>query len=119
MSENETYDRACVDQLPEKCHREVKSCCLKPYRNELASCILEENGCCKAHKRAHKSNRGNGDGKDHAERMTVTEIHHTVCTCECKLGHDEEIKDKSDRSHDHQLMKSGEEHAVVKSTDIQ
>ena len=30
MSEDEAYDRAGVDQLPEKCYREVHKSCLQP-----------------------------------------------------------------------------------------
>ena len=49
MSENKTYDRTCIDQLPEECHRKVKGGCLKPYSYELISGILKENGCGKTH----------------------------------------------------------------------
>ena len=38
--------------------------------------------------------------------MAAFEIYHAHCTTKSKLGYKEEVKDKCDRSHDHQFMKS-------------
>lgn len=46
MSEDEAYDRAGVDQLPEKCYREVHKSCLQPDGDKLISCMFKEK-CCK------------------------------------------------------------------------
>ena len=43
MSEDEAYDRAGVDQLPEKCYREVHKSCLQPDGDKLISCMFKEN----------------------------------------------------------------------------
>ncbi len=119
MSEDKTYDRACIDQLPEECCREIHEGCLKPDCDELISCVLKEKCCKKAHQRTHESDRSNGNRKDHAERMTVTEIYHTVGAGKSKFGYEEEIKDKCDRSHKCQLMKSGKEHLICHGTCVQ
>lgn len=119
MSENKTYDRACIDQLPEKCNRKVHKSCLKPDCDKLISCMFKEKSCKKAHQRTHKGNRGNRNCKNHTEWMTVTKIYHAVRAGKGKFGYKEEIKDKGDRSHKSQLAKSGEEHAVCHCSGIQ
>ena len=112
MSENKAYDRTCIDQLPEECHWEIHCGCLKPYSDELAAGIFKQNCCGKTHKRTHKSNRCHGDCKDLAERMTVSEINHTCSAHESKLGYNKEVKDESNRTHDHKLMKCGEKNFI-------
>ena len=57
FSEYESYERTCIKDLPEECHREVHCCCLKPCRDDLAyRCMFDQYSCRKAHARAHKCN---------------------------------------------------------------
>lgn len=112
MSEDEAYDRAGVDQLPEKCYREVHKSCLQPDGNKLISCMFKEKCCKKAHHRTHESNRSNGNRKDHAERMATAEIYHAACAGKSKLGYNKEIKDESNRAHDYKFMKCGEKNFI-------
>ena len=51
--------------------------------------------------------------------MAAFEIYHAHCTTKSKLGYKEEVKDKCDRSHDHQLMKSVKEHTVCHTPCVQ
>lgn len=116
MSEDEAYDRAGVDQLPEKCYREVHKSCLQPDGDKLISCMFKEKCCKKAHHRTHESNRSNGNRKDHAERMATAEIYHAACAGKSKLGYNKEIKNKCNRSHKCQFMKSGKENLICHCT---
>ena len=49
MSEDKTNDWSGIDELPEKCRREIHSCRLNPYSDELTSCILKQDCGSKAH----------------------------------------------------------------------
>ncbi len=51
--------------------------------------------------------------------MAAFEIYHAHCTTKSKLGYKEEVKDKCDRSHDHQFMKSVKEHTVCHTPCVQ
>ena len=81
MSEDKTNDRSGIDELPEKCRREIHSSRLKPYSDELTSGILEtgvlQQGSSVGTSDATDAYR---DCKDHAEWMTISEIDHTCCT---------------------------------------
>lgn len=77
MSEDEAYKRPYINELQEKCCREIHGSSFNPYSDELTSGIFEKKCCGKTHQWAHQSDRCNRDRKDHAERMTVSEIDHT------------------------------------------
>ena len=66
-----------LNELQEKCCREIHGSSFNPYSDELTSGIFEKKCCGKTHQWAHQSDRCNRDRKDHAERMTVSEIDHT------------------------------------------
>lgn len=41
-SENQSSKRTGTKNLPAKCHREIHHCCLEPYRNKVAACVLKK-----------------------------------------------------------------------------
>ncbi len=72
MSEDKTNDWSGIDELPEKCRREIHSCRLNPYSDELTSCILKQDCGSKAHQWAHKCHRWYRNSKNLTEWMTIS-----------------------------------------------
>ena len=112
MSEDKTNDWSGIDELPEKCRREIHSCRLNPYSDELTSCILKQDCGSKAHQWAHKCHRWYRNSKNLTEWMTISEIYHTCCTHKCKFRYDEKVKNESNRSHDDKFMECRKEYFV-------
>ena len=47
-----------------------------------------------------------------AHMKASAEIYHAACAGESKLGYNKEIKDESNRAHDHKFMKCGEKNFI-------
>ena len=92
------------NRLPEECHREVDYCGLEPDGYELGSRILEEQGCCKAHKWTHSDDGYYGNG-DHQVKVIISfQINNGKCFFLCKWSDQEKIKDECNWSHNDQLV---------------
>ncbi len=112
MSEDETDDRTCVNELPEECHREVHSSCLKPYSNELISCILERRVAAKLISGHIKAMDGTEIASIILNGWQVLKSTMRAAHAKSKFGYEEEVKNECDWSHYDQFMKGGRKTAL-------